>query len=79
MRQYFQQITSEFERVGLSEDFVSIAENQAAVKWTGHGVGKNGREVTFEGIDLFEMSDDGKIQTMWAYWDPTTVIAGLQN
>jgi steroid delta-isomerase len=77
--QFFQGIADAFETVGLSEDFVSILGNQAAVKWTGQGIGKNGRAVTFAGIDLFEFNSDGKIQTIHGYWDPAAMMQELQG
>ena len=47
------------------------------MKWTGRGVGKNGRSVHFEGIDVITIGDDGKIASVRAYWDPTPVNAVL--
>ena len=79
LRQFFQGITQAFETVGLTEDKVFISGNGAAVMWTGRGVGKNGREVTFEGIDVFEINEEGKIQKLWAYWDPAAMMAQLQS
>ncbi|MGE5655276.1 MAG: nuclear transport factor 2 family protein [Actinomycetota bacterium] len=77
VHQFFQAIVDLFSTVGLTEEFVSINGQAAAVKWTGHGTGKNGREVTFEGIDLFEFSADGKIQSLKAYWNPTAMLVEL--
>jgi steroid Delta-isomerase len=79
LSQFFQNIASAFEKVGLQEESIFITGNQAAVKWTGYGVGKNGRAVTFEGIDVFEVNEVGKIQKMWAYWNPLAMIAQLQG
>jgi steroid delta-isomerase len=79
LRQFFAGIAGAFETVGLKEDSVFVSGNEAAVKWTGRGVGKNGREVSFEGIDVFEFNADGKIQTMWAYWNPAAMLAELQG
>jgi steroid delta-isomerase len=79
LRQFFQGMTEAFETGGLTEDHVFVAGNGAAVKWTGHGVGKNGREVTFEGIDVFEVNEEGTIQTLWGYWDPVAMMAQLQG
>jgi steroid delta-isomerase len=78
MRLFFQSIVGMFETVGLTEDFVHIVGKEVAVKWTGQGVGKNGRAVTFEGVDLFEMNDSGKVQTLRAYWNPSALLAKLQ-
>lgn len=79
IRQFFLGIAGAFERVGLTEDQVFIAGNEAAVKWTGRGVGKNGRQVTFEGIDLIEVNEAGKIQTVRAYWNLAAMLAQLQG
>jgi steroid delta-isomerase len=79
LRQFFEGIAGAFERVGLFEDQVFINGNEAAVKWTGRGTGKNGREVTFEGIDVFQINDEGKIQTIRGYWNPAAMMAELQS
>jgi steroid delta-isomerase len=78
IRQFFLGIAGLFEAVGLTEEFVHIVGQEVAVKWTGRGVGKNGCEVHFEGIDLFEINDSGKIQTLRAYWNPAPLMAELQ-
>lgn len=63
--------------MGLSEEQVFIAANSAAVKWTGRGVSKQGRDVHFEGIDVFEVNEAGKIQSLRAYWNPAEMMAQL--
>lgn len=70
-------VLSLFEAVGLTENQVFIVPGGAAVKWTGQGRGKNGRDITFEGIDVIEINDAGKIQTLRAYWDPKPMIAAI--
>jgi steroid delta-isomerase len=77
LRQFFQTIAGAFEKVGMTEDHVFVAGSGAAVKWTGRGVGKNGRAITFEGIDVFEVNDQGRIQKLWGYWDPARVMEEL--
>ena len=67
------------QQFGLTEDHVFIAGDGAAVKWTGRVLGKNGRAATFEGIDVIEVNEHGKIQTVHAYWDPVPVLAELQS
>ena len=79
LRQFFAGIVAAFDKVGLTEDQVFIAGNGAGVKWTGHGTGKNGRTVRFEGIDAFEFNEDGLIQTVRAYWNPGEVMMQLQG
>jgi steroid delta-isomerase len=76
---FFDGITGAFETVGLTEDQVFVSGNGAAVKWTGTGTGKNGRAVTFEGIDVFEINEAGKVQHLYAYWNPAAMMAELMG
>jgi steroid delta-isomerase len=75
--EFFQTITAAFKEVGLTEDEMFIAGNSAAVKWTGSGISKQGRKVHFEGIDVFEVNEAGKIQSVHAYWNPAEMVAQL--
>ena len=77
LREFFQSICKNFKTVGLTEDHVFVAGNGAAVKWTGKGTSNSGREVRFEGIDVIEVNEEGKIQTVHAYWNPAEMIAQL--
>jgi steroid Delta-isomerase len=77
LREFFQSITGAFKEVGLKEDEVFVAGNGAAVRWTGRGVSKSGNKVRFEGIDVFEVNEAGKIQTLHAYWNPAEMVAQL--
>jgi steroid delta-isomerase len=78
LAQFFHSIADLFDQIGLFPDFVHIVGHEVAVKWTGRGRGKNGRHITFEGIDLFEINAQGKIQTLKAYWHPAAMVAELQ-
>lgn len=75
--EFFQSITAAFKKVGLTENDVFVAGNSAAVRWTGRGVSLQGRKVHFEGIDVFEVNEDGKIQSLKAYWNPAEMMAQL--
>ncbi len=75
--EFFQAITAAFKEVGLTEDQIFVAGNGAAVKWTGRGISKQGRKVHFEGIDVFEVNDGGKIRTVYAYWNPAEMASQL--
>ncbi len=78
LRQFFTSHRGMFESLSLTEDDVVIAGDKAAVKWTGRGAGKNGREVRFEGVNVFEIGPEGKIRLAWSYWNPEAVIAQIQ-
>jgi len=77
IEEFFQTVTAAFKEVGLTEEQVFIAGNSAAVKWTGRGVSKQGRDVKFEGIDIIEVNESGKIQRLNAYWNPAEMVAQL--
>ena len=77
IREFLTSICRNFKSVGLTEEFVFVVGNGAAVKWSGKGTSTTGKEVKFEGIDVFEINADGKIQTVRAYWNPAEMIAQL--
>jgi len=77
IREFFKSICSNFKSVALTEESVFVAGEGAAVKWRGEGTSANGKSVNFEGIDVFEVNADGKIQTVRAYWNPAEMIAQL--
>src|SRR5262245_14431844 len=79
LRQFYEQISMAFEKVGITEDEVFVAGNQAACKWQGSGIGLNGAHVTFKGIDVFEINDAGRIQRLWSYWDPEGLMKELMS
>ena len=77
LREFLSSICKNFKSVALTEDQVFVAGNGAAVKWTGKGTSANGKEVRFEGIDVFEVNEDGKIKTLRGYWNPSEMLAQL--
>ena len=78
IRNFLQGILAVCQRVSLEPDQVFIAGESAALKWTGQLTTRNGQSVTFEGIDVIQVNDEGKIQTLHAYWDPAPVMTVLQ-
>ena len=77
IREFFSSIFKNFKSAALTEDSIFVAGDGAAVKWTGKGTSANGKNVNFEGVDVFEVNADGKIQTVRAYWNPAEMIAQL--
>ena len=77
IREFLQSICKNFKSVSLDEESIFVAGNGAAVKWTGKGTSNNGKGVKFEGIDVFEINSDGKIQNVWAYWNPAEMFGQL--
>jgi steroid Delta-isomerase len=79
LRQFLTEIFSVFETVGLTEDHIFVTGDTAAVKWTGLGRGRNGKDVIFEGIDVIECNPDGKITSLRAYWNPAPIVAAVTS
>ncbi len=79
LRQAMQRLCDEVEQIGRYDDHVFVAGNSAAIKWTGRCIGRNGRAVTFEGIDVITVDAAGKITTVMTYWDPLAMRAELDG
>lgn len=79
LRSFLTGLFSMCEQAGLTENNVFINGNSAAVKWTGTGKGRNGKSVSFEGVDVIDCDAAGKIVLVRAFWDPGPVMATLQS
>ena len=79
LRMFFNGVAGGFETIEMTPDNLFIVGNEVAVKWSARGVGKNGRNVTFEGIDVFTINKAGMIQMLKAYWDPEAMMAELMG
>jgi steroid delta-isomerase len=75
----FHSIASALQAVTIHAQEIHVAHNRAAAVFHGQGIGRNGKPVDIHGIDVFEFNEDGRIQTLWAYWDPTAVLAKLRS
>lgn len=79
LRMFFNGVAGGFEQVEMTPDQIFIVGDEAAVKWSARGMGKNGRNLRFEGIDIFNFNGSGKIQTLKAFWDPEAMMAELME
>jgi len=77
LRRFLTGIAAGFREVALHERKTFVAGQGAAVLWSGRGTGHNGRQVEFEGVDVFELDEHGKIRTLRAYWNPEPVLQEL--
>jgi len=79
LRAFLTHVKAGFQNAGLKVDKAFPCGNSAAVRWTGSGVAMNGKSVSFEGVDVLECNDDGKITLLRAFWDPAPVMAVLSS
>jgi steroid Delta-isomerase len=77
LRDFLSGVLRRFETFGLTEEEVFCVPGGAAVRWTGSGRGRNGRDVTFRGIDVFAIDGEGRITSLDAYWDAAPVMEAI--
>jgi steroid delta-isomerase len=78
LKAFFHTIASALQEVDSSGRNSRGAQSRCS-PFRGQGIGKNGKPVDVEGIDVFEFNDAGQIQSLWAYWDPAMVLAKLRT
>jgi steroid delta-isomerase len=77
LRDFLSGVLRRFEAFGLTEEEVFYVPGGAAVRWTGSGRGRNGRDVTFRGIDVFAIDGEGRITSLDAYWNAAPVMEAI--
>lgn len=77
LRGFFNAVAGGFESLTMAADQIFPVGNEAGVKWSAHGVGRNGRAVSFAGVDVFTVNAAGKIQTVKGFWNPAALMAEL--
>lgn len=79
LRAFFGGLAGLFERVRMTPEEVFTVGAHTAVHWRGIGLGKNGRAVHFEGIDVFRFDAQGRVLSVKGYWDSAAVVAELSE
>jgi steroid delta-isomerase len=79
LRAFFAGICGLVDAIDLAEDNIFLNGNSAAVKWTGTATGKNGKHVTWQGVDVLDTNAEGKITLVRAFWNPGPVMAIVQS
>lgn len=79
LREFFGGIAKALQEVDIVTEHLYAAGNRMAVVFKGKGIGKNGKPVDVEGVDVFEFTDGGRISSLWAYWDTAAVLAKLRS
>ena len=79
LARFFDSIVDLAKSIAFHEEEIYFSGNEAAVKWIARGVGKKSeKSFMFEGIDVFEFDEQGKIKTLSAYWDPADLMSQLE-
>ena len=70
LNEFISKLFQRFDLLQFTADHVFIVGLEAAVKWTGRGIRKGGDPLRIEGIDIFVLKPEEKIQRVDAYWHP---------
>jgi steroid delta-isomerase len=54
-----------------------VRGERAAVAWHAQGHSTSGKDIQFDGIDTFDVDEDGLIRRVEGYWDMEGVIAQM--
>jgi len=79
MKKVFQNTVGGFTEWKLTVESMFVAGNEAAVKYSATGKMKNGKLVVIDGINVYEVNDQGKVQTVRGYWHPAEVAAQMKK
>jgi steroid Delta-isomerase len=77
LEQVWQVFTGPFATLTLSSDEVFYSGSGAAARWSAKASATTGANTDFAGITVFEVDQDGHIQTVMSYWDPAAVLIQL--
>ncbi|MFN2115916.1 MAG: nuclear transport factor 2 family protein [Anaerolineae bacterium] len=61
----------------MQVDAVHVRGDRAAVKWSASGTSATGKDIDFEGIDVLEVDDHGRIARLEGFWDLEGVIGQM--
>ena len=64
------------EKIAFEVHDLHLCGDQAAMIWTITATPPGGAgSIQMKGVDIFTVADDGKIRSMYAYWDPSKIVA----
>ena len=77
IKAHFIEICGSFKKIDLRADRHFICGQEAAILFKGTGIGKNGKTVNLDGIDVIECDQSGKIIRLKGYWHPAAAVKSL--
>ncbi|WP_430907473.1 nuclear transport factor 2 family protein [Maribacter sp. 2-571] len=69
-----EQFMSAFTSAGLYPEYIYVNGLVATSKWMGKAITKEGKEATFEGINVTTYNENGKIISHIGYWSPEKMV-----
>lgn len=74
---FFKGILRTFIQLQMSIEEQHFYPHEAAVQWKATALAFNGKALTFEGKEVFQIDEQGKIQLAQVYWNPAVVAEQL--
>jgi hypothetical protein len=56
---------------------IFLRDNSAAVKWTAEARRRDGRDVRFEGLDVIDVNEAGRVTSVRSYWDQEPILIAI--
>jgi steroid Delta-isomerase len=78
IREFFDGMANVFKDFKVVAESIYPSGDRAAVLFRRTGVGKNGKLLAVEGVNVFEFNHAGRISRLWSYWDAPAVLASLK-
>lgn len=75
IRGYFAGLYDDLASLSLRTGPLYLCHEKAACQWRGLAVRRDGREIAYEGIDVFAFDGAMKIVRLSAFWDPKDFTA----
>ncbi len=74
LRQVAEQSLAPFSAMSVTINHIFFVADGAAISYTAHLTGKNGRSASSQGIDVMEINDTGQITSIRFYMDPEALL-----
>ncbi|HET8629867.1 MAG TPA: nuclear transport factor 2 family protein [Thermomicrobiales bacterium] len=79
VQEYYQRVARPLTALELRGDAVFPVADGAAVKWTLHATGKNDRTAAAEGVNVFAINGESRIEWLRLYFDASVLAPLLQG
>ena len=79
VKAFFTQIGGLLRTLDLRPRCAFRCGDEFAIPWDGQGTGRNGAQVSFEGVDVIGLDGEGRIAALRAFWDPAPVMGKLMG
>ena len=77
LKVFYGAIAGSFARLEIREEGVVAAGRFVAARFAGTATGASGKSAFFEGLDVFELDEQGRILRLTGFWDPAALMTAI--